>query len=523
MARRSRIVTPLLVLACASSTAWASKKVFNIYDDLLAYPQYQVLFPDGYLLESHARELLYSQQDEHVEYNAFDNEPTYVGQNQAQVALNGGAHGSKGGRLRREEGDLVTYEEMDLEGQRYLCRIPHVEREDQSKSNGTQESNEAEEKRELARATDRGMELLREMEGKCMYYVSGWWSYSFCYMNQVKQFHALPSGSGIPSYPPMEDPTTHSFILGRFPRSVGGDEGTEETESKKTTTALAELQTKGGSRYLVQRLDGGTRCDLTGRNRKIEVQFHCHPQSTDRIGWIKEPTTCSYLMVIYTPRLCNDVAFLPPQQEQVHSIECREILTPDEVPEWEAMQEYHHSQRLVEAAETLEFPIVGDILVGAQKLVGTEGKVIEKGRVASAGEEKVDTLAKRENGQIQRLSREELKKYDLDPEKVEELKRQMEEWAKGKDWTLEVVLANGERGLRGIVDTDSEQTETADKTGKPQAQAKSAEQAGQQGATGERQKTASGDGQGSTEQNLEGETGESEDDELQMEQFYMVI
>ncbi|PLB44751.1 hypothetical protein P170DRAFT_512905 [Aspergillus steynii IBT 23096] len=518
----SGIIAPLIVLACASSTAWASKKVFNIHDDLLAFPQYQVLFPEGYLLESHARELLYSQQDES---STFSDEQRNFGQNQAQIALNGGSHGSTGGRLRREEGELVSYEEMDLEGQRYLCRIPHVDREDPSKSNGTQESTEAEEKRELARATDRGMELLREMEGKCMYYVSGWWSYSFCYKNQVKQFHALPSGSGIPNYPPMEDPTTHSFILGRFPRSVGGDDEAEDTDSKKTT-ALAELQTKGGSRYLVQRLDGGTRCDLTGRNRKIEVQFHCHPQSTDRIGWIKELTTCSYLMVIYTPRLCNDVAFLPPQQEEVHSIDCREILTPDEVPEWEAMQKYHMSQRLVESAETPEFPIVGDIQVGAQKLVGSEGKTIEKGRVASAGEEKVDTLAKRENGEIQRLSREELKKYDLDPEKVEELKRQMEEWAKGKDWTLEVVLANGERGLRGIVDTDSEESETVETTGKTQTQStekgEQAEGARQKDGAGQRQQTAS-TGDHDPEQSLEGEGDQAEDTELQMEQFYMVI
>jgi hypothetical protein len=39
MVRRVRTLTPLLVLACAGSGAWASKKAFNIQDDLLAYPQ----------------------------------------------------------------------------------------------------------------------------------------------------------------------------------------------------------------------------------------------------------------------------------------------------------------------------------------------------------------------------------------------------------------------------------------------------------------------------------------------------
>lgn len=265
----------------------------------------------------------------------------------------------------------------------------------------------------------------------------------------------------------MEDPATHSFILGRFPRASDDEEDgeaerkkTAETTTTATTTDVAELQTNGGSRYLVQRLEGGTKCDLTGKNRKIEVQFHCHPQSTDRIGWIKELTTCSYLMVIYTPRLCNDVAFLPPQQEEVHSIECREVLLPDQVPDWEAMRQYHLAQRLVESSTTTsEFPIVGDIEVGAKKLVGTEGKEIEKGRVASAGEEKVEVVAKRENGEVLQLSKVDLEKLGLDPEKIETLKTRLEELAQGKDWTLEHVTANGERGLRGIVDTDEDEEE----------------------------------------------------------------
>ena len=39
MTPRTRLFTPLLVLACATSGAWAGKKAFNIHDDLLAFPQ----------------------------------------------------------------------------------------------------------------------------------------------------------------------------------------------------------------------------------------------------------------------------------------------------------------------------------------------------------------------------------------------------------------------------------------------------------------------------------------------------
>lgn len=348
---------------------------------------------------------------------------------------------------------------MIMDDRRLLCQIPRVTQDELNATTGAQADNKAEEQKELARATDRGLELLREMEGRCMYYYSGWWSYSFCYMKQIKQFHSLPPGGGIPQYPPIEDTSTHSFVLGKFPHSEDGD-GDGEQDQRPAKTDVAELHNKGGSRYLVQHLHGGTKCDLTGRNRQVEVQFHCHPQSTDHIGWIKELTTCSYLMVIYTPRLCDDVAFLPPQQDEVHPIKCREILMPDEVSEWEAMKQWYLAQEMADAAAAESgLQIVGGIEVGGKKLVGMEGKQIEKGRVASAGEERVEVVAKRENGEVRYLSKQELKKYDLDQEKVERMKKRLEELADGKDWTLEVVETNGELGFRGVVDRDDDEGE----------------------------------------------------------------
>jgi protein OS-9 len=379
--------------------------------------------------------------------------------------------------------EQFKYEEMILDGLRYLCNIPRVQDNSsvETNSNKTPEedaSDEAEKKtdeeNEIARATGRGLELLQEMEGSCMYYVSGWWSYSFCYKKQVRQFHALPAGPGVPNYPPMEDPATHSFVLGKFQREDDDDEGEdgETDEAKKhPTTEVAKLQTKGESRYLVQKLGGGTTCDLTGAERKIEVQFHCHPQSTDRIGWIKELTTCTYLMVIYTPRLCHDVAFQLPQPEDVHAIECREILAPDEVADFEAMRDHQESQRLVNSGSE-EFLTVGGIQVGAMKHVGSEGRVIEKGRMASIGEELVEVVAKRENGDLSQLSKEDLKKLQLDVEKVESFQKQLDEIAKGKDWKLEMVEANGERMIRAIVDPGGEDSEYAESSEQPEPPAK---------------------------------------------------
>lgn len=413
--------------------------------------QFSIYLSDNYVLEADADELLQAQASP-----GLDGDRAYSGQQQAQVHLADNTRGKQSADDDRgeQDGSEITYEEMILDGRRYLCGIPRVDTDDGNSTAPAGEASKAEEQMELARATDRGLELLHEMEDKCLYYVSGWWSYSFCYQKQVKQFHAVPAGGGgAPTYPPIEDPTTHSFVLGKFPGR--DDDDVDGGNDKRTVTDLAELQNKGGTRYLVQRLVGGTTCDLTGKERKVEVQFHCHPQSTDRIGWIKELTTCSYLMVIYTPRLCNDVAFLPPQQDEVHSIECREIISPDDVSEWEAnLEEYlQESQTLGESAPS-ELPVVGGIEVGAQMLVGKQGRQIEKGRIASTEEEKVAVIAKRENGELQHMSKEELKKHDLDPEKIEMFKRRIEEVAQGKDWKL--VEAHGEQQLKAFVDTVEE-------------------------------------------------------------------
>jgi protein OS-9 len=354
-----------------------------------------------------------------------------------------------------------SYEEMKLDGLRYLCNIPRVnngpENDTTTEKTGGSDGagNQTQDENEIARATDRGLELLKEMEDTCMYYVSGWWSYSFCYKKQVKQFHAK-SGPGVPNYPPIEDQTSHSFVLGKFQHDDEESDTESGRSSKSAKASTAELQTKGESRYLVQRLSGGTVCDLTGAERKIEVQFHCNPQSTDRIGWIKELTTCSYLMVIYTPRLCHDVAFQLPQFEETHSIQCREILAPDEIADFDAMKAHHDQQKLINA-DIEEAQFVGGIEVGAKKEVGSDGKVIEKGRMARIGEETVQIIAKREDGELAQLSNKDLKKFNLNPKEVENFANQLDEKAKGGDWRLEIVESNGETSYRAIISSGGDE------------------------------------------------------------------
>ncbi|OJD18609.1 hypothetical protein AJ78_01380 [Emergomyces pasteurianus Ep9510] len=473
---RQRLLLSLSSLLAYAILGLGSRKTFNVHDDVLAFPQFEVNFPYQYVLASDAKDSLARQQSSSTQYAAttslstpssspLDSSIVRPVGSQQQVPLQDEKKEGQQEQPTLLDEKVERYEEMILKGGRYLCEIPKVATANETESAAT---TPAEHENELARAADRGLELLSDMKGRCMYYASGWWSYSFCYMDQVRQFHALPPGNGVPIYPPVEDPSTHAYVLGKFHgvkrSSNNKGEGSSSQSSssgdkKPSTTEVAELQTKGDSRYLVQRLEDGTVCDLTGRNRKIEVQFHCHPQSTDRIGWIKEVSTCTYLMVIYTPRLCNDVAFQPPREDDPNTIVCREIVEPDAVAEFEKAKTLHRqAQDIMNSGGGVagNFPVIGGIEVGAMKLVGGEGKQIKKGKVASIGEERVEVVAKRLAGEIQRMSKEELKKFNLDADKIEAVKKHLEEIADGKDWKLEVVEVNGISTLRGILITDVE-------------------------------------------------------------------
>ena len=384
-----------------------------------------------------------------------------------------------------EEKPSDTYERLILDSKPYLCAIPQPP--PPSTKNTTAAHNAAaDEAAELARATDRGWDLLQEMSGQCLYFVSGWWSYSFCYARSVKQFHQLPPGKGgAPMFPPVEDPSTPTFVLGKFGErkvnshrvgmggSTPGGEGEKEAglgmEDKSGATTQVQAKGTASSRYLSQKLSGGTTCDLTGAPRRVEVQFHCYPQSADRIGWIKEVSTCSYLMVIYTPRLCDDVAFLPPREEKAEPIVCKEVVKATEVKEWEARKLNEMGRKGIGASGDREpdRPMVGGIEVGGMKLVGKEGRRLEVPQMMQPGShghnlpptggDNAELIAKRdpkeEGGRVQKISDDDIKKMGLDPEVVEAVRRELERADGGKGWRLEAFDGpEGRRALRGMME-----------------------------------------------------------------------
>ena len=416
---------------------------------------------------------------------------------------------------------------MNVPPSRYLCSIPVLAPPAPLNQTAT-ELARAEENREISRMSDRGIDIISRLQGECMYYVSGWWSYSFCYGKEIVQFHALTTKTGKP----VKDPQSQEYILGRMQGQAAAYAANTNTNNNNNNDKTArtkgdvdvqkpldgntdgagsgkaandpyntQLQIKGDQRYMVQRLGAGTICDLTGRERTIEVQYHCNPGGTgDRISWIKEVTTCAYLMEVRTPRLCEEAAFLPPKPTRAHPISCRLIVRSEE----EASSQWHQQKLIDGRADTIgngvktpaggdkqretdpnsnlnaklkpgeDGIVIGGIVVGARKALGRGesghpplnleppkyfgrdgGELAKGGRVIKI---LARAKSKANGGEVMMLPNEELLKYDLSHDQIRDLVGQLVENAKGMGWRLEAVEHPGVPTLefRAILEPDDE-------------------------------------------------------------------
>ncbi|KAG9240663.1 glucosidase II beta subunit-like protein-domain-containing protein [Calycina marina] len=462
-----RIITALLV---SGTAILASQTVFSVHDDLLAFPQYEVVFSDNAI----------SIEDADLVFRGMSSSTTQESpqsSNTKSVASNNPPPSDAKLDLTWDR-DHQKYEMMTLGGESYLCTIPIV---DVPVKNQTAEAEaRAAEQKELTRATNKGWELLQSMEGNCLYYVSGWWSYSFCYNAEIVQFHQLPPLPGQATLPPKPDPGTKQYVLGRAQPPdnkkalATEDEWGNQIEvrkmQKRGPSPKTEIQAQGDTRYLVQKLDDGTICDLTGKPRRIEVQYHCSPHmNADRIGYIKEIGTCSYLMAVYTPRLCKDVAFLPPKETRANELICRAVVPEDEVAYFNSLKILEED--LAETSSRVEKPVtIGGLVIGAGKWINKEGARLPI--PPNFGQENQDqkseiiakAKSKAEGGKVENLlSDTELQKMDLDPSMVENLKKEVQKLAKEKGWKIEVVDAPGAvREILGSIIDDDEEDEASE-------------------------------------------------------------
>ncbi|PWY99116.1 hypothetical protein BCV70DRAFT_207318 [Testicularia cyperi] len=120
--------------------------------------------------------------------------------------------------------------------------------------------------------------------------------------------------------------------LGEASRN-GVKDDSEDVHAAPDAHTESSAATSGSSRsnrhrYITQTWSDGTLCDLNNQPRTIEVQFHCSHRkpAIDRIVLIKETTICNYVLMIETPRLCNEPAFAGEKEEATQQVRCHRVV-----------------------------------------------------------------------------------------------------------------------------------------------------------------------------------------------------
>ncbi|GAA5865277.1 hypothetical protein JCM3774_004918 [Rhodotorula dairenensis] len=222
-------------------------------------------------------------------------------------------------------------------GQAFLCTVPVVE-EERKAVDAQAEKDALVEAAERDKGLANGLALLEPMRNGCLYLRQGWFTYSFCYGTEIRQFHEIRVAGAIG---PSEDPDSESYSLGLMPEPTSvvkapkyGSGSAAVLKQERIPARLGGEASQGlgwdeGGRYLSQTWSSGTVCDKTGLPREVEVQFHCNTQSTDRIAWIRETSICRYVMLIHTPRLCGERIFLEGRTDNAApaaAIECQPVV-----------------------------------------------------------------------------------------------------------------------------------------------------------------------------------------------------
>ncbi|KAI6150383.1 hypothetical protein BKA82DRAFT_4115020 [Pisolithus tinctorius] len=229
----------------------------------------------------------------------------------------------------------------------FLCLIPPP-----------RDSSPAPEELDRNEAIRNGWSLLQPLTGKCLYHRQTWFTYSYCHNREIRQFKELPPNHphAQGSYEPAEDPEWEAFTLGRAPTTseAGADIVVADQFPR---TANLEVGHGPGTRYLVQRWGDGTFCDKTGKPREVEVQFHCSMTMTDSILFVREAKTCSYVLVVQTPRLCGEPGFKSRLQNRDELlIRCRQIIDLSTAPAAPAEQLTQLEERQSDNVGESDFP-----------------------------------------------------------------------------------------------------------------------------------------------------------------------
>ncbi|KAG0264898.1 Protein OS-9 [Actinomortierella ambigua] len=310
-------------LIALDSTASALSSSF-VYNDILSHPQYQLHFVRDPVPQSsvHPNVLRFGN-DHHGKPRAKpqSKQKSIEGETPNEQTQENNPW-PKGSRMIMTSSD----------GQRWACDIP--EPPEETKAPEPVKLSTAELEKEESRLIQQGLELLYATKDACVFLTiqRNYWTYQFCYKDRIEQYHLAQDGKKVVK---LGD----TYTLARFKSNAEESADSPANAAQKSLQKPSKLSTSSRTsikegydrKQLVQEWSGGTTCDLTKKPRKATIHYQCDPGLLkDEITMVNEPATCVYTIVISSPRLCKEPAFVPVPQPEAAVVECRPVISDEQ-------------------------------------------------------------------------------------------------------------------------------------------------------------------------------------------------
>lgn len=193
----------------------------------------------------------------------------------------------------------------------------------------------------------------------CSYKFELFWIYELCHGKYLRQYHEANAAK-------QSTKITQEYYLGRTDAEQIKEHHVEYEQQ------MEELRRSGATRptvlidghhkpYVTFNMTGGTKCDLTKRNRNTRVIYVCGSEPNHVLYSIKEISTCEYEALVLSPLLCAHKDFKIDSSAR-HEIKCYSIDGAPRRPE-KALNEEEEEEELVKDAQKKQAYFQGRTLI----------------------------------------------------------------------------------------------------------------------------------------------------------------
>jgi hypothetical protein len=205
---------------------------------------------------------------------------------------------------------------MMIHDELYTCFLP----QQNNKKQHSHQQEEEENKRDKALFQFELDSLVKELNKKCFYRVTGWWIYEVCFNQHIRQYHQDAKSGHI----------TMEYYLGY----------SRDKNMPQQNYRVHMSPENPEDSYISFHFYDGTICDLTGQQRTAEIRVYCatdikrqqlltssgmiintQNKISSFVGDIEEPSSCTYVVKYYSNRLCGLKGFAK-TKDKISKIQC---------------------------------------------------------------------------------------------------------------------------------------------------------------------------------------------------------